>query len=527
MVDRVMEIKEGARILVLSPIVRGRKGEYRKELDGLLRSGYTRVKVDGEMRGLEEAIVLDKRKKHYIDVVVDRLVVKDGIVGRLADSLEVSARLSGGIVKVEAEGPKGPRELFFNEKLSCVDCAVSYPEITPTTFSFNSPHGACPECNGLGEKFYFDPDLVVPDKDLTLERGAVEPWSRRAGYYRQILSSLARHYGFSLLKPFKSLQDRVKELILYGSGEEEIEFEYRKDRNRYTFFETFEGVIPKEEIEKYMNAQPCPVCKGSRLKREALFVKVEGRSVHDIVKMSIKDTLKFFTAIKLDRTRQEIARRILKEITERLGFLKNVGLDYITLERPAATLAGGEGQRIRLATQIGSSLVGVLYILDEPSIGLHQRDNRRLLAALKRLRDMGNTVLVVEHDEATIRSADYVVDMGPGAGEWGGEVVSTGTHQDIMEDARSVTGKYLSGLLEIPVPEKRKKPDRRRLTLKGLRANNLKNIDVEIPVGLITCVTGVSGSGKSTLVVDTLYRNLARILYKSREKGKRWAPSNR
>jgi excinuclease ABC subunit A len=532
MVDRVMEIKEGARILVLSPIVRGRKGEYRKELDGLLRSGYTRVKVDGEMRGLEEAIVLDKRKKHYIDVVVDRLVVKDGIVGRLADSLEVSARLSGGIVKVEAEGPKGPRELFFNEKLSCVDCAVSYPEITPTTFSFNSPHGACPECNGLGEKFYFDPDLVVPDKDLTLERGAVEPWSRRAGYYRQILSSLARHYGFSLLKPFKSLQDRVKELILYGSGEEEIEFEYRKDRNRYTFFETFEGVIPnlerryretgsadvREEIEKYMNAQPCPVCKGSRLKREALFVKVEGRSVHDIVKMSIKDTLKFFTAIKLDRTRQEIARRILKEITERLGFLKNVGLDYITLERPAATLAGGEGQRIRLATQIGSSLVGVLYILDEPSIGLHQRDNRRLLAALKRLRDMGNTVLVVEHDEATIRSADYVVDMGPGAGEWGGEVVSTGTHQDIMEDARSVTGKYLSGLLEIPVPEKRKKPDRRRLTLKGLRANNLKNIDVEIPVGLITCVTGVSGSGKSTLVVDTLYRNLARILYKSREK---------
>lgn len=535
MVDRVMELREGTRVVVLSPIVRGRKGEYRKEFEGLLRSGYTRVKVDGEMRGLEEAIVLDKRKKHYIDVVVDRLVVKDGIVGRLADSLEVSARLSGGIVKVEAggaKGGKGAKELFFNEKLACVECGISYPEMTPAAFSFNSPHGACPECNGLGEKFYFDPELVVPDKKLALGQGAVEPWAKRAGYYRQIFESLARHYGFSLLTSFNKLSGKVKDLVLYGSGEEEIEFVYKKDRNRYTFYEVFEGVLPnlerrhretgssdvREELEKYMNAQPCPECKGSRLKREALFVKVGKRSVHDIVKMSIKDALKFFTALKLDSTRQEIARRILKEITERLGFLSNVGLDYITLERPAATLAGGEGQRIRLATQIGSSLVGVLYILDEPSIGLHQRDNRRLLAALKRLRDMGNTVLVVEHDEATIRCADYVVDMGPGAGEWGGEVVSTGTYQDIMKDPRSVTGKYLSGALEIPVPEVRRRPGKRLLKLKGLRANNLKGIDVDIPLGIITCVTGVSGSGKSTLVVDTLYRNLARVLYKSREK---------
>jgi excinuclease ABC subunit A len=532
MVDRVMGLREGTRVLILSPIVRGRKGEYRKELEGFLRSGYTRVKVDGEMRSLEETIVLDKRRKHYIDVVVDRLVIKEGIVGRLADSFEVSARLSGGIVKVEVQGPPGAEELFFNEKLSCVECGISYPEITPTTFSFNSPHGACPECNGLGEKFYFDPDLVVPQKRLTLDEGAVEPWGKRAGYYRQILESLARHYSFSLKTPFQRLPGKVKDLILFGSGDEEIEFFYRKDRNRYTFFEIFEGVLPnlerrhretksadvREELEKYMNAQPCPVCKGSRLKREALFVRVDKKSIHDIVNMSIKEALKFFNALKLDKTHREIARRILKEIGERLGFLSNVGLDYLTLDRPAATLAGGEGQRIRLATQIGSSLVGVLYILDEPSIGLHQRDNRRLLAALKRLRDMGNTVLVVEHDEATIRSADHVVDMGPGAGEWGGEVVSAGTHQEIMNDPRSLTGKYLSGALEIPVPGDRKRPGRRNLTLMGLRANNLKGIDVKIPLGLITCVTGVSGSGKSTLVVDTLYRNLARILYKSKEK---------
>jgi excinuclease ABC subunit A len=531
MVDRVMELREGTRVLILSPIVRGRKGEYRKELEGLLRSGYTRVKVDGEMRRLEETIILDKRRKHYIDVVVDRLFIKEGIAGRLADSLEISARLSGGIVKVEVQGPS-TGELFFNEKLSCVQCGISYQELTPTTFSFNSPHGACPECNGLGEKFYFDPDLVVPDKSRSLKDGAVSPWGKRAGYYQQILDSLARHYDFSLLAPFKRLPTKVKDIILYGSGQEEIEFFYRKDRNRYTFFEIFEGVLPnmerryretesadvREELEKYMNAQPCPVCKGSRLKREALFVKVGKKSIHDIVKLSIKDAFKFFNALKLDKTRQEIARRILKEISERLGFLSKVGLDYITLDRPAATLAGGEGQRIRLATQIGSSLVGVLYILDEPSIGLHQRDNRRLLAALKRLRDMGNTVLVAEHDEATIRSADYVVDMGPGAGEWGGEVVSTGTHQDIMDDPRSVTGKYLSGALEIPVPKERKRTEGRNLALKGLRANNLKGIDVKIPLGLITCVTGVSGSGKSTLVVDTLYRNLARVLYKSREK---------
>ncbi|MEE9614551.1 MAG: excinuclease ABC subunit UvrA [Thermodesulfobacteriota bacterium] len=531
MADRVMELPPGSKIVILSPIVRGRKGEYRKELSGLLREGYTKVKIDGEMMSLEETIALDKRKKHTIEVVIDRVVVKEGVMGRLADSLEVAARLSGGLVKVDVGGRSRTR-LFFNEKLSCTSCAVSYPEITPTMFSFNSPHGACPECKGLGETFYYDPELVVPDRELSLEGGAIAVWARKGAWSRQILESLARHYGFSLSVPFKKLPKKVSELILHGSGTEEIEFLYARGRNRYTFFEPFEGVLPnlerryretgseevRDEIERFMNSQPCPVCNGSRLKKEALFIRVGKKSIWDVVRMSIREGFEFFDGLKLDRTREEIAGRILKEITERLSFLNNVGLDYISLDRGAATLSGGEGQRIRLATQIGSSLVGVLYILDEPSIGLHQRDNRRLLSALKRLRDMGNTVLVVEHDEATIAGADYVVDMGPGAGEWGGEVVAKGTPGEIMKNPRSVTGKYLSGESRIPVPAQRKKPDKRYLTLKGLSENNLKKLTVKIPVGLITCVTGVSGSGKSTLVVDTLLRNLSRKLYNSKER---------
>ena len=545
MVDRVMELAGGTKIVILSPIVRGRKGEYRKELEGLRRSGYTRVVVDGTTHDLEEHIRIDKRKKHDIDVVVDRVVIKEGVVGRLADSLEAATRLSGGLVKVETVPDKGggkgggkgssgkkSQDLFFNEKLSCIDCSISYPELTPASFSFNSPHGACTECNGLGEKFYFDPELVVPDVELSLEKGAIQPWSRRPAYWSQIIKSLADHYSFKTDVPFKRLPGKVKGILLHGSGGEEIEFSYKKERSSYTFVESFEGVVPNLErryhetesddvrgdLERYMNGQPCPVCEGSRLKAESLSVKVGGRSIHEVVRMSIGESSEFFASLKLGKSKEEIASRIRKEISERLGFLYNVGLDYMTLDRAASTLSGGEGQRIRLATQIGSSLVGVLYILDEPSIGLHQRDNRRLLSALERLRDMGNSVLVVEHDEATMLAADFIVDMGPGAGERGGEVVSSGAAAAIMADPASLTGRYLSGALEIPVPTTRVKPGARRLTLKGMRANNLKSIEVKLPIGLMTCVTGVSGSGKSTFVVDTLYRNLARKLYRSREK---------
>ncbi|MFQ5465373.1 MAG: excinuclease ABC subunit UvrA [Thermodesulfobacteriota bacterium] len=535
MADRILELPEGTRLVLLAPIVAGRKGEYRKELAGLRREGYTRIRINGEMKDLEDVTALDRRRKHFIDVVVDRLVIKGGLARRLVDSLEVASRLSGGVVKAEVVG--GP-ELLFNERLACVPCSVSYPEITPTTFSFNSPHGACPECGGLGEKFYFDPALIVPDESLSIRDGAVAPWSRSSGskkargYYFHMLASLAAHYGFDLSTPFGKLPARIREIILNGSGDEEIEFDYAGDKSRYTYRQPFEGVTGnlgrryretesedvRGDLERYMNSQPCPACGGSRLKKEALYIKVGGKSIWDVVRMSIGDSLGFFSSLSLTEVEMEIARRVLKEVGERLHFLSKVGLDYISLDRASGTLSGGEGQRIRLATQIGSSLVGVLYILDEPSIGLHQRDNRRLLSALARLRDMGNTVLVVEHDEETIREADYVVDMGPGAGEWGGEVVASGTHAEISREPRSVTGKYLSGELEIPVPAARLRPAKRAITIKGATANNLKKLTVSIPLGLVTCVTGVSGSGKSTLVVDTLYRNLARRFYGSRER---------
>lgn len=534
MADRLMELPEGSRLVLLSPLVRGRKGEYKKELESLRKDGYTRVKIDGEMRDLEGVVTLDKRKKHYIDVVVDRLVIKEGLLRRLTDSIEAAARLSGGLVKAEVVGG---RELLFNEKLSCAECGISYPEINPTTFSFNSPYGACEECKGLGEKFYFDAALVVPDETLSLKEGAIAPWAKSGGkkasfWYLSMLESLAKHYGFSISTPWKKLPQKIKDLVLNGSGEEEVEFLYSSERSRYTYTQAFEGVLAnlerryhetesedvRADLERFMNSQPCPVCNGSRLKKEALYIKLNERSIWDVVRMSIKDALVFFKALKLTPQEQEIARRVLKEVGERLAFLTNVGLDYISLDRAAATLSGGEGQRIRLATQIGSSLVGVLYILDEPSIGLHQRDNRRLLSALKRLRDMGNSVIVVEHDEETIRESDYVIDMGPGAGVWGGEVVASGTHKDIAKNERSITGKYLSGEREIPVPRERTRPDKRFLTLSGMRANNLKNISVKIPIGLMTCVTGVSGSGKSTFVIDTLYRTLAKRLYDSRER---------
>ncbi|HHL38986.1 MAG TPA: excinuclease ABC subunit UvrA [Deltaproteobacteria bacterium] len=526
MVDRVMERGEGSRIVILAPVVRGRKGEYKKELDALARRGYTRVRIDGEVMELAGEIRLDKRRKHDIDVVVDRVVIKPGVAGRLADSMETAARLSDGIVKAEVVGGE---EMLFNEKSSCAACSISYPEITPALFSFNSPHGACPECKGMGERFYFDPELIVPDPSLSLKGGALAPWMKKGaktlyGYHEQILGSLAAHYGFRLTTPWSKLPAAVRRVILHGSGDEEIDFSYETGQSRHRFRQSFEGIVAslerryretesedvRSELERYMNIQPCPECGGSRLKKEALSVKVGGKSIHDVVRLPVGDAIGFFKGLELEAGRAEIAARILKEVSERLDFLANVGLDYIQLDRPAATLSGGEGQRIRLATQIGSSLVGVLYILDEPSIGLHQRDNRRLLAALARLRDMGNTVLVVEHDEETIRSADHIIDMGPGAGRGGGEVVAQGGFADIAAAPRSITGKYLSGELEIPVPAARKPPGPARLKLKGVRANNLRGLDVEFPIGLITCVTGVSGSGKSTLVVDTLYRNLAR-----------------
>ncbi|MBI5598426.1 MAG: excinuclease ABC subunit UvrA [Deltaproteobacteria bacterium] len=536
MVERVMGLQPGSRVIVLSPVVRGRKGEYRKELQQFLRDGYTRVRIDGEMKNLEDAGALDKRKKHHIEVVIDRVILRDGVRGRLADSLEMSTGLSKGLALVETEKGAG---LFFNERLACADCGVSYPEITPAMFSFNSPHGACGECRGLGETFYFDPELVIPDRTVSLLDGAILPWGKKGAKsparLEAVVASLARHYKFDPSLPFKELPKRVKEIILRGSGNEEIVFDYCRGKNRYTFTQVFEGVLPhlerrmKEstsddahlELERYMNAQPCQACGGSRLKKEALCVKIGKKSIWDVVRMSVKEASVFFKKLRLDPTGEEIARRIIKEITERIGFLSNVGLDYITLERPASTLSGGEGQRIRLATQIGSGLVGVLYILDEPSIGLHQRDNRRLIAALKRLRDMGNSVLVVEHDEATIRSADFVIDMGPGAGDEGGRVIATGSPAEITENPASVTGRYLSGELSIPAPRERKRPDGRHLGLYGLRENNLKGINVKLPIGLMTCVTGVSGSGKSTLVIDTLLRQLSRRLYGSTERAGR------
>jgi excinuclease ABC subunit A len=461
--------------------------------------------------------------------VIDRLVIKEGVQKRLADSLETALKLSEGLVKVEVLGGE---ELIFSEKFACIECGISYPEMTPRMFSFNNPYGACPTCGGLGTKMYFDPDLIVPNRELSLRAGAILPWSKRSSqYYFQMLESLSRHYQFDIYTPFKKLSKRIQDVILYGSEDEKIRFFYEDGEKRFYYEKEFEGIVNRlerryretesdavrEELERYMSNRPCPECKGARLRKESLFVKINGRSIYQYTCMSVKEALEVFAQLKLTAREQEIAQRVLKEIKERLRFLADVGVDYLTLDRASGTLSGGEGQRIRLATQIGSSLVGVLYILDEPSIGLHQRDNLRLLNTLKRLRDLGNTVLVVEHDERTILSADYIVDMGPGAGREGGKIIFAGSPQEILHSEESLTGKYLSGTLQIPVPLKRRKSDKRFLTIKGARENNLKDITVKIPIGLFTCVTGVSGSGKSSLVVDTLFRTLAQRLYQSKE----------
>ncbi|GAB4369049.1 MAG: excinuclease ABC subunit UvrA [Deltaproteobacteria bacterium] len=528
-VDAVLASQAGEKVAILAPVVRGRKGEYRKELAKLAREGYSRVVVDGEPRTLEEEILLDRKRKHDIEVVVDRIRVSESSRGRLADSVALALSLADGLVRVGTEQGEGP---LFSEKFACPDCGVSYPEITPRLFSFNSPQGACPECDGLGATIYFDPDLVVPDKSRSIREGAIAPWSRRnTVFHYQMLDTLSRHFGFSLHDPFSALPERVREVLLHGSGGEGVRFHLEEGERRYFFTRPFEGVIPnlerryretdseavREELSRYMNNRPCRACNGARLKKEALSVTVGGRGIDAVTRFSIREALDFFESLSLSDRKEEIAARILKEIRARLTFLADVGLDYLTLDRASSTLSGGEGQRIRLATQIGSSLMGVLYILDEPSIGLHQRDNRRLLATLKRLRDQGNTVLVVEHDEETIRSADHVIDMGPGAGEDGGRVVAAGPPKEILRNPASLTGQYLSGEKEIPCPATRRRPNGNFLTISGCRANNLKGIDVSFPLGLITCVTGVSGSGKSTLVLDTLHRALARRVFGSRE----------
>ena len=528
-VDQVMALPAGTRLQILAPIVRGRKGEFRKEFDHLRKSGYVRVKVDGTVRELSEEILLDKNKKHTLEVLVDRLVVKENVHKRLADSLATALNLSEGIAKVEIASGE---ELVFSEKFACVDCGVSLPEISPRMFSFNNPYGACPQCDGLGTKMYFDPDLIVPNSDLSIREGAVVPWQGRSSMpFHQTLESLGEHYKIDLYAPFRSLPSAVQQAVLFGSNGEQIKFYSDRGDRRNFYSRDFEGVIPtlerryretdseiiREEMEKYMNFHPCPGCQGARLRQESLFVRINGLNIHEVTQKSIREALAFFSRLDLSPREKEIARRILKEISERLGFLINVGLDYLTLSRPSATLSGGESERIRLATQIGSGLVGVLYILDEPSIGLHQRDNARLLSTLKRLRDLGNTILVVEHDEETIRAADFVIDLGPGAGIHGGEVVFSGTPEELLKAPHSLTGQYLSGRLQIPMPRSRR-PRGKYLTLMGASENNLKDLTVKIPLGLFTCVTGVSGSGKSTLVLDTLYRALAQKIYHAKEK---------
>ncbi len=530
MVDQVMALPEGTKLQLLSPMIRGRKGEYKKELQNLRKEGFTRVVVDGEAKELAEEIVLDKNRKHDIDIVVDRLIVKPGLERRLADSFETALHHAEGIAKVQIiDGAT----ILFSEQLACIDCGISYPEMTPRMFSFNNPYGACPDCTGLGTRMYFDADLVVPNPDLSIREGAIAPWEKRlSGWYHLTLEALAKAYKFDIRTPFRDLPESAREVILRGSKGEKVEFWWEEDGGRkHTYYKEFEGVLNnlerrylesesesvREELEKYMNVMPCPTCDGARLKKESLFIRVGERNIREVTALSIKECMEFFTDLRLSDKEAEIARRILKEIRERLGFLVNVGLEYLSLDRTAGTLSGGEGQRIRLATQIGSSLVGVLYILDEPSIGLHQRDNARLLMTLMRLRDIGNTVLVVEHDEETILEADHVIDMGPGAGVHGGEVVAQGTPRQIMENPASLTGKYLSGELSIPVPKVRRTSDK-FITVVGASENNLKEVTARIPLGVITCVTGVSGSGKSTLIIDTLHKVLGQRLYRSREK---------
>ncbi|WP_353206923.1 excinuclease ABC subunit UvrA [Sphingorhabdus sp.] len=570
MVDRVMALPEGTRAFLLAPVVQGRKGEYRKELAEWQRSGYTRVRIDGELYAIEEAPALDKKYKHDIEVVVDRIVVKDGIQQRLAESFEAALKLADGLAFVdladttvaelqttkadsvpstfgEARATFAPapnvtggamkgtglpaNRIVFSEKFACPVSGFTIAEIAPRLFSFNAPQGACPDCDGLGERQEFDPQLVVPNEHLSLKKGAIVPWAKSnppSPYYMQVLSSLAKAYGFSLDSTWEDLLPEQKLIILHGTGGMEVALTFKDGRKEYTVNKAFEGVIGnlnrrllqtdsawmREELSKYQTSQPCETCHGARLKPEALSVKIAGVDIATPTKMSVGDALEWFGSVDqtLTNQQQQIAKAILKEINERLGFLNNVGLDYLNLDRTSGTLSGGESQRIRLASQIGSGLSGVLYVLDEPSIGLHQKDNDRLLATLRRLRDLGNTVIVVEHDEDAIRTADWIVDLGPGAGVHGGTVMAEGTLKQILKSKDSLTAAYLNGTREIAVPKTRRKGNKKKLTVHNARANNLKNVTASIPLGTFTCITGVSGSGKSSFTIDTLYASAARSL---------------
>lgn len=539
MVDRVMALPPKTRFYLLAPIVRGRKGEYRKEFRDLQKRGFQRVKVDGEFYEIEDVPQLDKKYKHDIDVVVDRLVVREGLEARLADSLETALELTDGLAfaefvqSSEEETKDAPERMTFSACFACPVSGFTIAEIEPRLFSFNSPHGACPDCDGLGMKLYFDPDLIVPDGNLTLASGAIYPWSKSSSpYYRQTLDALAKHGDFSLRTPWDKLTDEQRHLVLYGSGRKDVKIPYHDGHRKYEVNRPFEGVLKnierrwretdspmiRDELSRYQTGATCETCDGHRLKPQALAVKIVKTHIGEVTRLSIRDAHSWFEALpaKLSEKHRTIGEKILKEITERLSFLNNVGLEYLTLSRNSGTLSGGESQRIRLASQIGSGLTGVLYVLDEPSIGLHQRDNNRLLETLRNLRDLGNTVIVVEHDEDAILSADYVIDMGPGAGEHGGEVVAQGTPDDILASHNSLTGAYLSGRKFIEIPSKRRRGNGKSIRIKGARSNNLKNVDTNIPLGTLTCVTGVSGSGKSTLVIETLYKAVARQLNNAR-----------
>lgn len=531
MVDRVLEYPERTKLQVLAPIVSGRKGAHVKVLEDIKKQGYVRVRVDGEMLDVSEEITLDKNKKHSIEVVIDRIVVKDGIASRLADSLESALKLGGGRVLIDVMGEE---ELLFSEHHACPHCGFSIGELEPRMFSFNSPFGACPSCDGLGSKLEVDLELVIPNWDLSLNGHAIAPWEPTSSqYYPQLLQSVCNHYGIDMDMPVKDIPKDLFDKVLYGSGEEKVYFRYVNDFGQVKESEIlFEGVIPnierryretssdyiREQMEKYMAEQACPKCKGGRLKPESLAVFVGGKTIADVTKYSVQEVYDFFSNIELTEKQEQIARLILREIKERVSFLVNVGLDYLTLSRAAGTLSGGEAQRIRLATQIGSRLTGVLYILDEPSIGLHQRDNDRLIRTLQEMRDLGNTLIVVEHDEDTMMAADYLLDIGPGAGIHGGQVVSAGSPDEVMNDDNSLTGQYLSGKKFIPVPLERRKGDGRKVEIIGAKENNLKNAKMSFPLGTFVAVTGVSGSGKSTMINEVLYKSLAQKLYKAKSK---------
>ena len=534
MVDRTMELPEGTRLFLLAPIVRGRKGEYRKEFAELLKNGYQRVKVNGTFHELEDPPKLDKKFKHDIDVVVDRIVVREGMQQRLAESFETALGLAQGIAIAEyadlAPGETEPKRINFSANFACPVSGFSIPEIEPRLFSFNNPFGACPSCDGLGEQLKIDPAMIVPDKDLGLLDGAIAPWAKSTSPYQtQTLQALAAHYRFDLTKPWNKLPEKIQDIILYGTGDEEVQFLYDDGMRTYKAKKTFEGVIPnldrryretdsawvREEIARFQSAAPCPDCGGKRLKPQALAVKIAGLDISQAGEFSIRKAGDWFGGVNKTLTKQqkEIAARILKEINDRLNFLNDVGLDYLSLGRASGTLSGGESQRIRLASQIGSGLTGVLYVLDEPSIGLHQRDNERLLVTLRRLRDLGNSVIVVEHDEDAILTADHVIDMGPAAGVHGGQIIAEGTPEEVMANPKSLTADYLNGTREIAIPKRRPvTKGSRSLVIKGATGNNLKNVTASIPLGTFTCITGVSGGGKSTLIIETLYKALARKL---------------